>query len=62
MPCVIPGYEGYRKHQGELQVRYIRGQMLWVLVTLSLLGGCQPLEDVSKILGDLFKSITPRLP
>ncbi len=43
-------------------MRYIRGQLLWVLVTLSLVGGCQPLEDVSKILGDLFKSITPRLP
>ncbi len=43
-------------------MRYIRGQLLWVLVTLSLVGGCQPLEDVSKILGDLFKSLPPRLP
>lgn len=43
-------------------MRYIRGQLLWVLVTVSLVSGCQPLEDVSKILGELFKSITPRLP
>ncbi len=39
-------------------MRQIKRQLTWILVTLPLLTGCQPLEDLGKLVDDLLKRFT----
>jgi hypothetical protein len=39
-------------------VRYIKRHLPWVLVLMSTLTGCQPLEDLGKLVDDLLKRFT----
>jgi hypothetical protein len=51
-----------KKDLGAPKMKSLKLQLLWTLLTLSLLTGCGPLEDLGKGLGDLFKGITIRFP
>ena len=39
-------------------MRHLKRQFTWILFTLPLLTGCQPLEDLSKLVDDLLKRFT----
>jgi hypothetical protein len=45
-------------HIAEPTMRFVRRQMAWLLVVLPLLTGCQPLEDLEKLIEDLLKRVT----
>ncbi len=42
----------------EPMVKHIKRQLYWLLVGLPLLTGCQPLEDLEKLIEDLLKRFT----
>ena len=43
-------------------MKFVKRQLFWALVTLSLLTGCESLGDLGKGLGDLLKGFTVRFP
>jgi len=48
----------YAQGSEQAKMRQIKRQLTWILVTLSLLTGCQPLEDLGKLVDDLLKRFT----
>ena len=43
-------------------MEFIKRQLIWALVTLYLLTGCESLGDLGKGLGDHFEGFTVRFP
>jgi hypothetical protein len=43
---------------GAQKLKLIKRQLLWILVVLPLITGCQPLEDLGKTIEDLIKRFT----
>jgi hypothetical protein len=40
------------------KVRHVRRKLLWILVLTPILTGCQPIEDLGKLVDDLLKRFT----
>ncbi len=38
-------------------VRFVKQHLIWAVVILFLLTGCEPVEDLGDAIGDLLKSI-----
>ena len=52
-------YDGSDKERpGVSQVKLIKRQVLWIFVLITILSGCQPLEDLGKVVEDLLKRVT----
>ena len=52
----------FKEDVREGEMKFIKRQLIWALVTLSFLTGRGPLGDLGKGLGDLFKGFTVRFP
>jgi hypothetical protein len=47
-----------KNRPGVDKVRHVRRKLLWILVLTPTLTGCQPLEDLGKLVDDLLKRFT----
>jgi hypothetical protein len=39
-------------------MKFLKRQLIWILMVLPLLTGCQAFEDIGKVVDDLLKRVT----
>jgi hypothetical protein len=51
-------YDSQKDDLGVSQVEHIKRRIVWILFLVPALTGCQPLEDLGKLVDDLLKRFT----